>query len=152
MAENYGKKFEEQIRKDFEKLDDVSIIRLPDPTSGYLGIRNISDFIVYRYPNMMFIECKSVHGNTFPLSNITDNQYNGMLEQNKIPGVICGVIVWWVDKDVTKFFPIEYIKEMKEAGNKSLHRDNLGNEVPGKKKRVFFEYDMEEFLNGLQDC
>ena len=48
MAENYGKKFEEQVRSDLKKLSDVSVIRLPDPTSGYLGVRNISDFIVYR--------------------------------------------------------------------------------------------------------
>ena len=151
MAENYGKKFEEQVRSDLKKLSDVSVIRLPDPTSGYLGVRNISDFIVYRYPNMIFLECKSVHGSLFPLSNITPNQYNGMLEQSKIPGTICGVMVWWIDKDVTKFFPIQYIKSMKESGAKSLHTDNIGYEVPGSKKRVFFEYYMEAFLNELQD-
>lgn len=150
MAENRGKQFEEKIREAFEKLDDVSIIRLPDPTSGYLGIRNISDFIVYRKPNMMFIECKSIHGRTFPLSNITDNQYNGMIKQAQIPGVICGVIIWWVDKDVTKFFPITYIQALKESGAKSLSRDNIGYEIEGVKKRVFFEYDMEAFLDELQ--
>ena len=151
MGENYGKKFEEQVRKDFEKLSDVSIIRMPDPTSGYLGIRNISDFIVYRYPNMIFLECKSIHGNTFPLSNITDNQYNGMLEQAHIPGVFCGIMVWWVDNDVTTFFPIPYIRKLKDEGYKSIHYANEhGYTVPGKKKRVFTEYDMEEFLNELQ--
>ena len=84
MAENRGKQFEGVIREALEKVDDVMVVRLPDPTNGYLGIRNIADFIVYQYPFIYFIECKSVHGNTFPLSNLTDNQYKGMVEKTQL--------------------------------------------------------------------
>ena len=150
MAENRGKKFENVIRESLEKIDNVMVLRLPDPTNGYLGIRNISDFVVYQYPFMYFLECKSVHGNTFPLSNLTENQYNGMLEQSEINGVMCGIIIWWVDKDVTKYFPIEYIQYLKLDGSKSIRYDDTwGYDIEGKKKKVFFDYDMEELLNML---
>lgn len=154
MAINRGKKFEEVVRQCFERVPNTSVIRLPDPTNGYLGIRNISDFIVYNYPNQYFIECKSVHGNTLPFSNITDNQWNGMLEESKKKGVIAGVICWWVDKDVTLFIPIQVLQFMRNMDKKSIRYDDIYNyegypdiiEIKGQKKRVFFEYDMANFF------
>ena len=50
MAQNRGKQFEDVIKQSFEKLEDVSIDRLHDQTTGYVGSSNICDFIVYRYP------------------------------------------------------------------------------------------------------
>ena len=49
MAENRGKQFEEQIKKSFEKVKGVSVDRLHDQTTGYLGSTNICDFIVYAH-------------------------------------------------------------------------------------------------------
>ena len=164
MAENRGKKFEGIIRESFLKVPDTSVIRLPDPTSGYLGVRNISDFIVYHYPYMYFIECKSVHGNTLSIhsprpekkyGNITNNQWEGMLEESKKKGVIAGVICWWVDKDVTKFIPIEALDIERYCGVKSIrYDDNYFSNVTirGKKKRVFFEYDMKSFFENVEEC
>lgn len=149
MAVNRGKQFEEVIRKCFERVPNTSVIRLPDPTNGYLGIRNISDFVIYHYPNQYFIECKSVHGNTLPFSNITDNQWNGMLEESKKKGVIAGVICWWVDKDVTKFISIEELQSIKTylPESKSVRYDTeLGVTIEGIKKRIFYDYDMEQFF------
>lgn len=162
MAENRGKKFEGVIREAFEKVPNTSIIRLPDPTNGYLGIRNISDFIVYHYPNQYFIECKSVHGNLLPFSNITENQWNGMLEMSNINGVIAGVICWWVDKDITMFLPIQFLKEAKENHFASIPSDYadkwildsyscLPIIIKGTKKRVFFDYDLEVLINELRE-
>jgi len=151
MAVNRGKPFEDVIRQSFEQVPNTSVIRLPDPTNGYLGIRNISDFVIYHYPHQYFIECKSVHGNTLPFSNITDNQWNGMLEVSKIKGVIAGVICWWVDKDVTLFIDIRRLEYLRNAGLKSIRYDNeewtdLIMPIKGQKKRVFFEYDMTDFF------
>ena len=159
MAQNRGKQFEEVIKEAFLTVPNTSVVRLPDPVQGYLGYRNICDFIIYHYPNQLFIECKSVHGGTLPFSNITDNQWQGLLEMSKIDGVIAGVICWWIDKDVTAFIPISVLRDLKELGHKSVSyqwdkyaiEDN-GNcvrirEIHGKKKRVFFDYDMEGFLN-----
>ena len=149
-----GKQFEDVIRRSFEKVPNTQVIRMPDPTMGYLGIRNFCDFIVYHYPRQYCIECKSIHGNTFPFSNITDNQWNGLLEASKIKGVVAGIICWWVDKGITRFLPIEYVNTLKSYGEKSIRYDFgtlfgrvIFPELDGKKKRVYFDYDMEVFFD-----
>lgn len=160
MAINQGKKFETVIRQAFEKVPNVSIDRLHDQTNGFKGSQNICDFIVYREPYEYYFECKSVHGASLPFSNITETQWVGLLEKSKIEGVFAGVICWWVDKDITRFIPIQILQMLKEEGKKSLncYWDSCIDvyntryyipEIKGKKKRVFFDYDMEEFLNGL---
>ena len=179
MAKNRGKKFEDIVKQAFERVPEVSVDRLHDQTTGYLGASNICDFIVYRKPFEYYIECKSVHGNTLSIhsipkadksgvlhgfyGNITDTQWDGLLEKSKIPGVTAGVMCWWVDKDVTLFLPIQILVDAREMGHKSVRYDfNFGKVVMGDdfriaktirvvpvigtKKRVFFDYDMEQFL------
>lgn len=148
MPVNRGKDFEQVIRKAFGAVDDVSVYRLQDSMGGYSGVANICDLIVYKYPSQYFIECKSHHGNTLPLTCISDNQLNGMYEMSKITGVCAGVIVWFVDKDVTYFKDIRKIVAMKESGAKSLRFDDEDVvKISGKKKRVFFDYNMADFFN-----
>lgn len=150
MTVNRGKQFEDVIRKSFEKVPGVSIDRLHDQTNGYRGSQNICDFIVYRKPYEFYFECKSVHKNVLPFDNITSTQLDGLLEKSKIQGVHAGIICWWVDRDITKFIPIDAIAWNMLCGYKSLRYDHNGTsfiEIHGKKKRVFFDYDMEEFLD-----
>lgn len=153
MAKNRGKQFESVIRECFERVPGVSIDRLHDQTTGFAGSTNICDFIVYREPYEFYFECKSVHGGTLPFRNVTDKQWEGLLEKSKIPGVFAGVICWWEDKDRTLFIPITTLEDMKNFGGKSLSWEiNLAQgmvEITGTKKRVFFNYDMEVFLDEL---
>lgn len=185
VAENRGKKFEKIIQECFERIADVSIDRIHDQTTGFEGSTNICDFIVYRKPYEFYFECKSVHGNTLSIhsipkpdkkgvlhgfyGNITDKQWEGLLEKSEIEGVIAGIICWWIDKDVTLFIPIQLLRYLYDKGDKSIRYDcdwNVGipGEKPftfkavykcipiqGKKKRVFFDYDLEEFLNFLEE-
>lgn len=150
MGISRGKEFEQVIKQAFERVPDVSIDRLHDQMNGYAGSANICDYIVYKYPNIYYIECKSTYGNTLPFSNITDTQWRGLLEKSKIPGVIAGVMCWWVDKDVTLFIPIQVLEAMKILGAKSIRYDMNTDvdiiEIQGKKKRIFFDYDMEKFI------
>lgn len=158
MAENRGKKFESHIKESFERVSGVSIDRIHDQTSFYKGSQNICDFIVYREPYEYYFECKSVHGNVLPFTNITDTQWDGLLAKSQIQGVFAGIICWWVDKDVTKFIPIQMLQKMKDRTAKSIRYDILACngyytiEIKGKKKRVFFDYDMEGFLNEISNC
>ena len=161
MAENLGKKFEDRVREQLARVDGVSIDRLHDQMSGLKGSTNICDLIVYKEPYEYYLELKSAHGNTLPFSNITDTQWKGLLEKSKIEGVFAGVICWWIDKDVTKFIPIQILNELRYTGDyKSyhfnwMHLDSVSRtiEIKGKKKRVFFEYDWEKFFNGFRrDC
>ncbi len=184
MAVNRGKKFENVIESAFEKVSGVSVVRLHDQTTGYLGSSNHCDFIVYKKPYEYHIECKSVHGNTLSIhsipkpdkhgvlhgfyGNITDTQWEGLLEKSKIEGVIAGVMCWWIDHDVTLFFPIELLADGRRLGQKSVRYDFslgkliMGNDfkvqksvqpivVLGKKKRVFFDYQMEEFFTHFKE-
>lgn len=151
MAVNRGKQFENVIRKAFEKVDGVSIDRLHDQTTGFVGSKNICDFIVYREPYEYYFECKSVHGNTLSFRNITTTQWNGLLEKSKIPGVFAGVICWWIDKDVTRFIPIQALQFAKNFDYKSVRYDDDYLRIHGKKKQVFFDYNMRMFLDELSE-
>lgn len=154
MAVNRGKGFEDIIRQSFLKVPETSVVRLHDQTNGYLGGKNHCDFIVYHKPLEYHLECKSVHGNTLPFSNITDNQWQGLLEKSKIKGVVAGVICWWIDKDVTRFIPIQILEVLRtELSAKSIRFDFLNPDIiyiKGKKKRVFFDYDMEQFIKEVE--
>ena len=153
MAQNRGKQFEDVVRQAFEKVPNVSIDRLHDQTTGFRGSQNICDFIVYREPYEYYFECKSVHGNTLPFRNISATQWNGLLEKSFIEGVTAGIICWWVDKDRTLFLPIQTLQKLLNSGNVSYRYDWDSYdvvEIKGKKKRVFFDYDMEAFLDEIQ--
>lgn len=154
---NRGKDFENVIRKSFESVIGTFVVRLPDPTNGYLGIRNISDFLIYHYPFLYVLECKSVHGSTLPFSNITDNQWKGMLEASRHPGVVAGVMCWWVEHDITRFIPIAMLQDAKNIGMKSFRYDvfdkldvDTSILIDGRKKRVFFDYYMDDFIRQIK--
>jgi len=177
MAENRGKKFENVIREAFEKVKGVSIDRLHDQTTGFAGSTNICDYIIYKKPFEYYVECKSVHGNTLSIhgtdekhkyGNITNKQWEGLLEKSKIKGVFAGIICWWVDKDITRFIPIQLLQYLREKGDKSIRYDcdwNIAESgdkpftfkniqkcinIQGKKKRVFFDYDMGSFFHVIE--
>jgi penicillin-binding protein-related factor A (putative recombinase) len=157
VAVNRGKDFEGIVKDCFKAIPNVYIRRLYDPQGGQLGVANPCDFDVYKYPKFYMIECKSVHGNTLSIhsnnpkkkyGNISNTQWEGLSEASKY-GVVCGVLCWWVDKDITRFLPIESLVQRKIEGNKSIrYDDDLPNSliIKGSKKRVFFDYDFTEFL------
>ena len=159
MATNKGKKFERIIKDAFESVPGVSIDRVHDQTTKYKGSKNICDFIVYKEPYEYYIECKSVKGNTLPFSNITDAQWEGLLMKSEIEGVRAGVICWWIEHDRTIYIPIQELDLMRSVGIKSLRWDEIDDcdgdtlmlEIKARKKKVYFEYDMKEFLEVMED-
>ena len=161
MTVNRGKKFESVVRASFERVPGVSIDRLHDQTTRYKGSTNICDFIVYKKPYEHYIECKSVHGNTMAIfatdekhkyGNITNAQWEGLLNKSKINGVSAGVLIWFVDCDITVYYPITALQEIRDCGNKSIRFDTFHPDriyVCGEKKRVFYDYYMKDFLDDL---
>ena len=153
MGVNRGKDFESVIKQNFESIEDISIDRLHDQTTGFAGSSNICDFIVYNYPHELYLECKSCYGNTLSFNNITERQWSGLLEKSKISGVGAGVMIWFIDHDKTVFIPIQTLVAAKAAGKKSINIKEIYDaplayssiEVIGKKKRIFFEYDIAKF-------
>lgn len=153
---NRGKDFEKAVRTGFEKVPCVSVDRIPDQMSGFAGSQNICDFIVYREPMLFYIECKCCYGNTLNYHAISDNQWRGLEQKSLIPGVIAGVMIWFIDHDETVFIPIQTLLERKRDGEKSVNAKTLNKwgmsivRVPGKKRKILFDYDMEEFLNYIE--
>lgn len=162
MRVSRGKDFENEIKKAFSKHSNISFDRFPDPMAGYAGIRNICDFGVFRYPYQYYFECKAFSGNTLNFASaITKDQWNGLIEKSKIPGVVAGIIVWFIEHDTTTFVPIQELKRIRDAGAKSLNvkylaaGDPLNDDqvlnirIPGRKKRILFDYDARTFLDNL---
>lgn len=167
---NRGKDFEGQVYAGFASIPCVSIDRLSDPMAGYAGVKNICDFIVYRHPALYYIECKSCYGNTMSIhsndpkrkyGNITNNQWEGLLEKSKIPGVRAGVLVWFIDHDETFWIDIQVLQKHRDNGNKSIayYRDwvdftdwtsNHWTVIEGTKRRVLFDYDFIPFFKEMQ--
>lgn len=159
---NRGKDFENEIKSCFDLIPNVSVDRLPDPMGGYSGVKNICDFCVFQSPDNFYLECKCLYGNTLNYkSAISQNQWDGMLEKSKIPRCLAGIVVWFIDYDVTTFIPIQILAEHRNKGNKSLNILNITGDnpsdypqithfpVPGVKKRVMFRYFGEDFLKSL---
>lgn len=152
--ESLGKKYETKFKEDWEKVPGTSIDRLYDPVGGYSGISNISDFIVYNYPFIVYAECKTTKGNTFPFTNL--KQFPRLVKKIGIKGVIAGVFIWFYEKDFVVFVPVETCKKMIEDGEKSINckkiRESLYDagyefiEIPSVKKRVFMDSDYSVIL------
>ena len=145
MGINRGKQFEQKFKEDFLKLEGASIDRLYDTMNGYKSISQISDFIGYLFPHIFYLECKSIHGNTFPLTNLT--QYDKLKYKVGIKGVRVGVIIWFTDHDKVLYVPISSITQMKNDCKKSINIKMLEDkkyfilDIPSIKRRVFLDSD-----------
>lgn len=157
MSTNRGKSFEDKVEAGISELGDVYIQRLYDPQGGYSAVCNPCDYVAYKKPKFYMLECKSTHENTLSIygtdpkkkyGKISNTQWEGMLYATQFD-VVAGVICWWVEKDITKFMPIQELKKYRDAGNKSIRYDyDLPNSliIKGEKLRVFFKYDFTEFF------
>lgn len=156
MGINRGKQFEDELREQFEKLPDTLCLRLYDVTTGFKNQDNPCDFIVYRKGTLNLFECKAIHGNTLNFkSHIRENQWRKLLKYSYIAGVNAGILCWFIDWDITVFLPIEYLQYMLEDTYKSFNIRKDINKIPrvildGKKKRIYFEYNLEKFLEEIE--
>ena len=152
MANNRGKQFEEQFRKDFLKtFPDGFILRLPDQMSGYKSYsQNPCDFICFTNGKLFLIECKSHKGASLPFDVIT--QFDKLASYSDIPDVYAGVVIWLYEKDKVLYAPINLIKRLKGEGKKSIGIKALNEyeefiEIPSEKKRVMMSSDYSILLN-----
>ena len=148
---NRGKQFEKQVQSALEKIDGIYVQRLYDTMNGFKNIANPCDYLVYAYPNLCLLECKSCHGASFSKTNITDYQYEMLLKADKIKGIVAGYMIWFIDRDVTVFVTADILdKYLDYTNRKSLsYTDaiNIGFEIKGRKRSILFDYDMKEFID-----
>ena len=122
---------------------------------GYSKINNPCDLIVYKDGTLNLFELKAIHGNTLNFkSHIRENQWNELLKYSKIPGINAGIICWFIDLDLTLFLDIYWLQVLKQRNYKSFNAKNDITAMPvyiinGKKKKTFFDYNLEEFLEEI---
>ena len=145
MSNNRGKQFETKFKHDFSLIPGSTIDRLYDPVGGYKNIKNVSDFIGYVYPFILYLECKSIEGNTFPLANLT--QFDDLLTKKDVKGALAGVVIWFVDHKVQVWVDIEEFSRIKSLGYKSINIKMVDDpnfhivKIPGIIKRTFIDAD-----------
>lgn len=146
MSNNYGKAFETKFIEDWKKSFPKSFyLRLFDTTNGFLGVANPCDYICLANHKLFLVECKSHTGQSIPLTVIP--QYERLLKYKDCEDVYPGILVWYIDKAVIFWYPIEELEKIVNKGYKSLNPDKLLKEgykiiqIPANKKRVFMEAD-----------
>lgn len=155
MSVSRGKQFEKQFSSCLKKIPNLSIDRFLDPSSGYAGIKNISDFVAYLYPFQYYFECKSTNSNTLNFSQITKFQWDGLSEKSKLVGVCAGVCIWFVEHDTTVFISIKELERLKLKNYKSINIKQIQDKsisfvpIEGRKKRVMFDYNVVKFMEDL---
>lgn len=88
-------------------------------------------------------------------SHIRPNQFESLMKYDKIPGVNAGIICWFVDLDRTVFIDgntlgwFRDIHHLKSFNIKDRIKDLDYIEIQGKKKRTFFDYNLENFLEAI---
>ena len=145
-----AKNFEHNIAEQLKNIG-VFVYRLSDLVNKF-GVSNPCDYFAYKHPNMYLLEMKTTAGSSLPLKNISDFQYNSMLESSKIKGMKPYFIIWYYDRDVTIAVPIEVIKDIKETNKKSIrydYNDKRIIKISGEKKKIYFEYDWSEFFGTM---
>lgn len=150
---NRGKDFEAVVKSAFEKVPNTTVYRIPDQQNYKIGSKNPCDFLIYHRPILYAIECKATNKPSLPFTNITEFQWTELLKMSKIDGVVAGILCWYVNHDTTLFIPIQFLEILKQNGAKSIRYDADATEIiwiTGKKKRVFWDYDMDLFFQSIE--
>jgi penicillin-binding protein-related factor A (putative recombinase) len=153
MAVNKGKSFEGIVREAFEQVPDTIVYRLNDSMSGFKGVKTPCDFFVYHRPILYAIECKSTNNPSLPFTNITEFQWTHLLRMAEVTGVVAGILCWYTNYDRTIFIPIHFLETLKQNGAKSIRYDADDPaiiDIRGKKKRVFWTYDMNSLFLSIE--
>lgn len=148
---SYGKDFEVDFKKQFEEqLRNSTIIRLYDTTAGFKNVTNPCDFICYDFPNLFMFELKAIKGNRLNFkSHISKNQWEGLLKEGKKFGVYAGILCWFIEKNVIRYYDIVELEYRKINDHKSVTWE-WGMNVPATQRRLFFNINMEEFLDAIR--
>ena len=161
MATSRGKQFEKIVQRDLNKVDNLLCERLHDITSGYVNLNTPSDYIVYKNPNIYYLECKSIHGPSIPINNLIQlDRINTRIKD--IYGAYGKFLIWFIDYKETfivdatllndyinrEEYLIPYLdKEFKKSINRKEFNDMCSNKVdgisliPAQYKRIFPKFN-----------
>ena len=90
-SNNIGKTFEQEFKECVPP--DYYLYRLKDDTSGFYGVSNPCDYILFRSPYLFLVELKTHKGKSIPIAKIRPNQIQGMETATHYEGVYGGNIL-----------------------------------------------------------
>lgn len=128
IHDDLGKKAEQKLRKWLDRPQDgYCFDRLPDQMTGFYGSKNICDFILFKSPNMYYIESKATWADRFDFSMITDYQYENLLKKSMIANVYGVIVVLFAAEQRAFIIDIREIDKVKASGKKSLNIKKISN-------------------------
>ena len=149
-----AKNFEHNVKAQLSDVKDVYVLRLYDTMFAARGIRNPADFIAYKKPNMILLECKTTAGASLPFKNISDGQWEDIYNATqKAKGILGVILIWYYDKDVTLAVDIRKLVALKLMGEKSIRHDACGEgiiKVHGTKAKLYYTYDFKSMLEEVR--
>lgn len=161
MANNEGKKFEQDIKTSFPK--DFYVERYKDDTAGFKGVANPADFRAFKSPYLFLVELKSHKGVSIPLDRIRSAQLQGMAKAVVNEGIFGGFLFNYRELEETYYVPVLEVAntyyivndegkfEVNPDGRKSIPVEwcrEVGKKISQKKKKVRYTYDLEKWLEG----
>lgn len=123
---------------------------LKDDTSGFYGVSNPCDYILFRSPYLFLVELKTHKGKSLPIAKIRPNQIQGMEKATHYEGVYGGFLINFRELEETYYITVQDVIQFTQTEErKSIPvewcRDH-GVKIEQKKKRVRYSYDLESWL------
>lgn len=140
---NRGKQWEKKFEEDWRRcFPDGVIIRIPDQMSGLKNSsKNLCDYICFDGVHLYLNECKTITGNTFPVTGFT--QLNALQPYCNKRNIRAGVIIWYSTHKRVIYVPAEGFQKAVDDGLKSININKTAFdkycivEIPSITKRVF---------------
>lgn len=149
-----GKQFEFEFTKQCEDTPGLVLTRLHDVNGKFKDVDNPCDFILYKYPNVYYLELKARQGHLLNFkSGIRPNQWEGLLDYSYIEGTYAGILIWFYEHHKTYFINIKTLEKLRKSGKKSITIDDcerLGVLFDGRLKRKFTAYDINKNLDKIK--
>jgi len=156
MNDKLGQAAEKKIREWLDRPEDgYCFDRIPNRMTGFYGDNNICDFILFKSPEMYYIESKATWNDRFELSMLSKNQHDGLLAKSKIDHVHGWVIVLFASHQRAFIVDIKDIVYMETELNK--HSLNITKQdkwpipvleiktIPNSRKKLL-DYDKDNVI------
>lgn len=144
-----GKIFEANMWASIPK--DTFFYRMKDDTSGFAGISNPGDCIIYSDGYMYVLELKTTKTTNVPVANLSDMQIKKLSEYSRMPGVVAGFVFNFREQpdNPTYFISGDTIANSIKNGIKSFNITYCqanGTEIQSTLKKIHHKYHIAEWL------
>lgn len=149
-----GKQFEQDFVTSFDKsIESLTLLRLHDSVSGFKGIKNPCDFIMGTAFGTGYVELKVTKAASLAFSNITESQWDQMIVADYSLYTFCGVLAFFPEKQILRWYPIRQLNSLRRAGAKSINPSSMpevGFDVEFTKKRTRITIDFESLVEAFR--